>query len=416
MEMDVVLIWSGARSKAVASALRDWLPAVIQQIKPWMSESDIEAGSLWEQALGEALKTSYFGIICLTPENLASPWIHYEAGALSNQPDKAHICPYLFNLRASDIRGPLRSFQAVRANKNDTYKLIQMINSNIDRPLSETNLMKSFNESWYKLKESLANIPNTTLLGRISARRKINKIYDIYYNIDQSSLLSNFAISELNRFVNNVSNLGIGQFKIVKEVPSEEIKELFCEYVKRCDQHYAFDTITRIEFWNEIVQRDYRYLTTNISAICNQAKIRRVFILANRDGFLGMGHGSEKLEKVQIILKEYYKRTKGFPGLETKLYISDNYRKDVITYPNCGILENQNEILLMAPGYRDIDRGELFEPIATTECVYYSKEEDDLYRDNLQKIDEYKRLFNQIWNNSGCKDLSEEALRLFDVR
>ena len=39
--MKVIISWSGLTSKAVASVLYEWLPAVIPPIKPWMSSEDI---------------------------------------------------------------------------------------------------------------------------------------------------------------------------------------------------------------------------------------------------------------------------------------------------------------------------------------------------------------------------------------
>ena len=83
--MKVFLSWSGLRSKAIANALRDWIPDVFQQAEVWMSEHDIEAGARWSNELNNILEESNFGIICLTPENQYAPWITFEAGALSKE-------------------------------------------------------------------------------------------------------------------------------------------------------------------------------------------------------------------------------------------------------------------------------------------------------------------------------------------
>ena len=51
-----------------------------------------------------------YGIVCLTPHNLESPWILFESGALSKRVAHARVSPYLFGLKVADVTGPLSQF------------------------------------------------------------------------------------------------------------------------------------------------------------------------------------------------------------------------------------------------------------------------------------------------------------------
>jgi TIR domain len=107
----VFISWSGARSRAVAKLLRHYLPRVIQPVDPWLSESDLEKGSQWFSEVMTAMKPCRFAIVCLTPENLLSTWLHWEAGAIAMN-FESRICTYLFGaLRFSDVQPPLNQFQ-----------------------------------------------------------------------------------------------------------------------------------------------------------------------------------------------------------------------------------------------------------------------------------------------------------------
>jgi hypothetical protein len=143
-------------------ALREWLPDVIQAVEPWMSQSDIDIGLRWITELDKALEENDFGILCLTPECLESLWIHYETGALSKSLNKAHVCPYLLGLEPTDIKGPLTNFQASRANKQDTLKLLQTINHAIEniggQHLTEARLNATFEKFWPDLEASLETV------------------------------------------------------------------------------------------------------------------------------------------------------------------------------------------------------------------------------------------------------------------
>ena len=81
--MKIFISWSRNNSHNAAKALREWLPLLFQTIEPWLSSSDIMAGTRWANELAENLDKIDFGILCLTQDNVNSPWILFEAGALS---------------------------------------------------------------------------------------------------------------------------------------------------------------------------------------------------------------------------------------------------------------------------------------------------------------------------------------------
>jgi hypothetical protein len=158
--MKVFISWSGSRSKAIAEALREWLPRVIQSIQPWMSATDIEKGTMWRTEIAQQLEAATVGIICLTAENLQSPWLLFEAGAISKKLDDAFVCTYLLGIEPSQIIDPLAQFQSTRAQKNDTKHLLKTINkAQRDAALEETILNDVFEALWPKLEQAINDIP-----------------------------------------------------------------------------------------------------------------------------------------------------------------------------------------------------------------------------------------------------------------
>ena len=156
--MKVFLSWSGETSRAIAEALRDWLPKVIQAVVPWMSAVDIEKGARWSSDIAAELEQTSFGILCLTADNRDAPWIHFEAGALSKTLQNTLVCPYLFDLEPTDLTGPLVQFNATRANKKDTQRLVLSINDAQETPLTQLNIEESFEVWWPKLEECLRDL------------------------------------------------------------------------------------------------------------------------------------------------------------------------------------------------------------------------------------------------------------------
>jgi hypothetical protein len=154
--MRIFLSWSGDRSKAIADVLRAWIPDVIQTVEPWASQADIQPGVRWAEVLARALQQTRFGIICLTPENLAAPWILFEAGALSKALKNTRVCPYLCDLAPHTLAGPLSQFQAVESNKEGTLRLLVAINEAMgETALEPRRLTRSFDKYWPDLESRL---------------------------------------------------------------------------------------------------------------------------------------------------------------------------------------------------------------------------------------------------------------------
>jgi hypothetical protein len=57
----VFIAWSGPQSRSIAQAFRDSLPLMINAVKPWMSEADIDKGSQWHSELHSHLQDTAAG-------------------------------------------------------------------------------------------------------------------------------------------------------------------------------------------------------------------------------------------------------------------------------------------------------------------------------------------------------------------
>lgn len=160
---NVFLSWSGDRSLHVAKYFRDWLPKVLQRARPWLSEVDIEKGSVGLDEIKNALAGMRVGIFFLTPENRESIWMHYEAGSLSQELGRSRVCTYLLaGLQIHHVKGPLAAFQRTKPDKDDTRKLIHTINRTIgDELVSDSDLDEIFDKWWPELESRLEQMPQT---------------------------------------------------------------------------------------------------------------------------------------------------------------------------------------------------------------------------------------------------------------
>jgi len=227
--MKVFISWSGNQSHKVALVFRDWLPSVIQSIEPYVSSEDIDKGARWSTDIAKELEDSTFGILCVTKENLEAPWLSFEAGALSKTIDNSFVSPFLFDIKRSEVNGPILQFQSTIFQKEDIKKLLGTLNKACgDANIPEARLNKAF-DVWYPTLEE-----------------ELNKIKDVEETSDdpkdQNTVLSHSAeileeILDLSR--NNQRLLRNPDTKVHEGL--EELKKVTEEHINRIDRNSEMD-------------------------------------------------------------------------------------------------------------------------------------------------------------------------------
>jgi len=132
--MKIFLSWSGQLSFEFASIFRNWLNSVIQSLEPFLSSEDIRKGSRWLTDILRELNDTSIGIIFIVPGNHNSPWLNFEAGAISKAVDSACVIPLLIGVERSELEGgPLSQFQSALFSKEEVYKILESINEKLEK-------------------------------------------------------------------------------------------------------------------------------------------------------------------------------------------------------------------------------------------------------------------------------------------
>ncbi len=161
--MNLFISWSGPISGKIGEILRRWFPSALHFTKPYFSPDDIEKGSRWDSEISRELDASDFGIICLTAENLARPWIMFEAGALAKHFDSSRVCPVLFGIDRVPTHEPLAQFQLTKFAKKDFKKLFKSINGLCgDLKLDQDVLNEVYEMWWPRLEKQVQSVLKLT--------------------------------------------------------------------------------------------------------------------------------------------------------------------------------------------------------------------------------------------------------------
>jgi hypothetical protein len=200
--MRVFVSWSGERSHAVAIALKTFVGDIVQSVTPFVSDEDIISGERWTSRIQEELQENQYGILSITHDNKESPWLLFEAGALSNSSYNIPVVPFLFDIEPSELTGsPLLQFQAtIYYNKSNVRKLIGDINEACgEGKLDDTRLQRAFDRCYPEFENTLKQIEPATEKAQNVESDKTHIILEEVLDITRNSqkLLSNDMASNV---------------------------------------------------------------------------------------------------------------------------------------------------------------------------------------------------------------------------
>ena len=152
----VFLCWSKDRSKAIAEGWAKLLPEIVNG-EPILS-TEFQKGREWSTVLRKDLDEAKTGIVFITPENMASPWIHFEAGALATAvaSRNGEVFTYVYGFDPGKLAGPLSAYQSTVPTKEDTRRLVRdlCVTMECQPPAEEV-----YSKWWARLEATLEEIP-----------------------------------------------------------------------------------------------------------------------------------------------------------------------------------------------------------------------------------------------------------------
>jgi hypothetical protein len=262
--LKVFISWSGELSRQLGEVLKSWLPGVLQSVRPYFTPNDIEKGSRWADDISKNLEECRIGLLCLTQEALTSSWIMFEAGALSKHLGKSYVCPILFNVDNSDLKGPLTQFQTTQFSKDEIKKLLVTINSQTDSKLDSSVLNEVYEMWWPKLEAQVQKIIETYQPEDIQKVKRSDR-----------ELLE--EILELTRRVNMKNRGGISNKAIVDLV--EARNQLALECINSND----FALASHLEFLDKPIGHFIKQLLTSDSETYNKLMANYIEVNLNSD-------------------------------------------------------------------------------------------------------------------------------------
>lgn len=346
--MNIFLSWSGNRSKLIAKEFKEWIRIVIKNSQPFFSSQDVTKANRWTIELAKQLKETDFGIVLMTKENVNSPWIYFEAGALSSNYLKGNVCTIQFDISESEIQAPLNQFQNAIFTREDILKLFLDINARVKNGNTEKQVIANFTKSWPSYNRKIREILSTTE----SRLDNVKKLID-YLNMEdcKESSLKQWVINKLllSSSIEKIKSISSNHLQLHAYDTLDYIAftfESFLEHLEENDNYFAISTM-RFFSKNKIRGGIKGYFDCNKKANINGANINRI-IFASAVKAKSKPDCSELINEIGN-LNQSLRRIKAKGKSNNEVKIVDNYDSTVDKYRGFGLIKRRDEYLLIMP-------------------------------------------------------------------
>ena len=108
----------------------------------------------------------------------------FEAGALSKAVTSSRVIPYLLGFEPHELQGPLSQFQAVRADRAGTLRLVSAVNAAGEIPLLPSELLEeAFRIWWPQIEPTIERLavakPSNTSAPKRSVESMLGEILEL---------------------------------------------------------------------------------------------------------------------------------------------------------------------------------------------------------------------------------------------
>lgn len=228
----IFLSWSGDKSKKLANVFKTYVADILPKVDFYFSPDDLKGGEKWRQSIEEGLNNNTYGIIFLTPSNLTSKWIYFEAGAISKSTKQAKILPFLYKIDINELGQPFSDYQCKSFSADSILTTILEINdcqSEVYQLPSET-IKRNFNRLSNEIETETKNIntinevmensePQIEDASLLDSEDKLNEILQIMR--EQSSKTDIKKNTEIKTNTNSIITLET--LRLIKYLNNNEI-------------------------------------------------------------------------------------------------------------------------------------------------------------------------------------------------